>query len=120
MSTLTLFYSIICAVLAVPVMMFTLECLIGSLRFRKKASRRPNDRPRLTVLMPAHNEEEVIEATLTSLQAQVAENDGVLVVADNCSDSTADIVRRFNFDVTERFHDTDQVKGSCPYDHESF
>ena len=52
--------------------------------------------PRLTILIPAYNEEPRIEATLDHLSAYLAERDydGQIVVADDGStDRTADIVR---------------------------
>ncbi len=46
-------------------------------------------RPRLAVLMPAHNESLLISATLHSIKPQLADSDRLLVVADNCTDDTA-------------------------------
>lgn len=47
----------------------------------------------LTVLVPAHNEEAGIGATLASLRAQSHPPERVVVVADNCTDRTAEIAR---------------------------
>lgn len=49
---------------------------------------------RLTVLLPAHDERLTIEASLASLWAQTRQPDRVVVVADNCTDDTADIARQ--------------------------
>lgn len=46
-------------------------------------------RPRLAVLVPAHNEAAGIAATLATLRPQLAEGDELLVIADNCTDDTA-------------------------------
>ncbi len=54
---------------------------------------------RLTVLVPAHNEALRIGAALDSLWAQSRSPDRVLVVADNCTDDTADIARANGADV---------------------
>ena len=43
-------------------------------------------------LVPAHNEEEQISATLDSLLAQTIPLDKILVILDNCTDSTEQIV----------------------------
>jgi cellulose synthase/poly-beta-1,6-N-acetylglucosamine synthase-like glycosyltransferase len=52
----------------------------------------PPDVPlRLTVLVPAHNEEVTIGRTLESLCGQTRPPDRIVVVADNCDDDTADI-----------------------------
>lgn len=45
-------------------------------------------RPSVTVLIPAHNEEICIAATVESLLAQNRPPDRILVVADNCTDNT--------------------------------
>jgi cellulose synthase/poly-beta-1,6-N-acetylglucosamine synthase-like glycosyltransferase len=50
-------------------------------------------RLRLTVLVPAHDESVTIAATLRSLWNQTRPPDRVIVVADNCSDDTAEIAR---------------------------
>jgi cellulose synthase/poly-beta-1,6-N-acetylglucosamine synthase-like glycosyltransferase len=63
-----------------------------------------NTRPKVAVILPAHDEEKCIGHTLTSIKAQLGNNDQVLVVADNCSDSTARIAREGGALVVER-HD---------------
>ena len=45
-------------------------------------------RPRITVLVPAHNESEQILATLEGLRNQTLAPTRTIVVADNCSDDT--------------------------------
>jgi len=45
-------------------------------------------RPRIVVLIPAHNEERSILATLRSQTAQERRGDLIVVVADNCTDRT--------------------------------
>jgi poly-beta-1,6-N-acetyl-D-glucosamine synthase len=47
----------------------------------------------LVALLPAHNEEDNIAAALRSLRAQASPPDRIVVVADNCTDRTADIAR---------------------------
>jgi poly-beta-1,6-N-acetyl-D-glucosamine synthase len=54
---------------------------------------------RLTVLIPAHDESLTIAATLDSLRGQTRPPDNVIVVADNCTDDTADIARARGADV---------------------
>lgn len=43
---------------------------------------------RVTALIPAHNEEATVAATIRSLQAQTLPPSRILVVADNCTDHT--------------------------------
>ena len=62
-------------------------------------SEAPRGPLRLTVLIPAHNESVTIAATLESLWGQTRPPEQVIVVADNCTDDTADIARRHGADV---------------------
>lgn len=57
---------------------------------------------RLAVLVPAHNEATGISATLSSIRSQLKPTDRLLVVADNCTDATADIARCCGAEVIER------------------
>jgi cellulose synthase/poly-beta-1,6-N-acetylglucosamine synthase-like glycosyltransferase len=57
---------------------------------------------RFIVLVPAYNEELVIESTLAALMADKRDRDTVLVIADRCTDATAEIARRFGALVLER------------------
>lgn len=56
----------------------------------------------LAVLIPAHDEAAVLAQTLASLQLQLRPADRVIVVADNCTDETADIARSAGATVLER------------------
>jgi cellulose synthase/poly-beta-1,6-N-acetylglucosamine synthase-like glycosyltransferase len=51
----------------------------------------PGSRLRVTVLVPAHNEESQIEDGLGSLLGQTRPPDRIVVVCDNCTDRTAEI-----------------------------
>ena len=68
-------------------------------------------RPRLAVLVPAHNEAGGISTTLADVLSQLNEGDRLLVVADNCSDATADVARRCGAEAIERKHDSLRGKG---------
>jgi glycosyltransferase involved in cell wall biosynthesis len=57
---------------------------------------------RFLVLIPAYNEEAVLGATLAALNAALRARDRLVVVADRCTDATADIARAFGADVLER------------------
>lgn len=59
-------------------------------------------RPRLAVLIPAHNESAGIGATLGSLLPQLLPGDRLLVVADNCDDDTAAAAAASGAEVVER------------------
>jgi cellulose synthase/poly-beta-1,6-N-acetylglucosamine synthase-like glycosyltransferase len=59
-------------------------------------------RPGVTVLIPAHDEALVISETLRSILPQLAHGDRLLLVADNCSDGTAEIAASAGAEVLER------------------
>lgn len=65
------------------------------------------DRPGVAVLIPAHNEEDGIGETLAMLKPQLRDGDRMLVVADNCSDGTAEVARDRGAEVVER-HDSEK------------
>ena len=67
-------------------------------------------RPRFAVVVPAHNEQLGIAATLGSLKPELRPGDRLVVVADNCNDRTADIAREHGVEVVERAHPTDRGK----------
>jgi cellulose synthase/poly-beta-1,6-N-acetylglucosamine synthase-like glycosyltransferase len=71
----------------------------------------PSRRPRLAIVVPAHNESAGIVATLDAARAQLDPADRLLVVADNCSDDTAAQARGAGADVVERQDDQRRGKG---------
>ncbi|NIF25234.1 glycosyltransferase [Pantoea sp. Tr-811] len=94
----------------VPVLVLFTEVLLACLAARPLPVPR-GPRPRLAVLVPAHNEATVLGATLASIQEQLGEGDQLLVVADNCSDDTAALARAAGAQVTERQHAELRGKG---------
>jgi 1,2-diacylglycerol 3-beta-glucosyltransferase len=68
---------------------------------------------RFAVLIPAHNEEHILPATLTSLMDvdYPADRLDVYVIADNCTDDTAGIARSYDVQVLERSDTTWIGKG---------
>src|SRR6266536_400973 len=77
---------------------------------RRRAARspstvpRPEDRLTFAVLVPAHDEEATIAATIASLRrlAYPPERWSLAVIADNCADATATIARAAGATVLER------------------
>lgn len=55
----------------------------------------------VTVIIPAHNEESTIEQTVRSCQNQTYPVEQIIVVADNCTDSTVERARRVGAMVIE-------------------
>jgi len=96
---------ILTIIISVPVIVFTVEVLLSFLPQRKIILPNTVNRPTIVVLVPAHNESATIESTLININKQLKEDDRVLVVADNCTDDTADIAQENGAVVIER---TDQ------------
>ncbi len=89
----------------------------GDLQPVSETARQLEDLPvgtllRCTVLIPAHDEEAVIGATLDSLNAQRRRPDRVLVVADNCTDGTTALVRARGVEVVETVGNTEKKAGA--------
>lgn len=66
----------------------------------------------VTVLIPAHNEEVSLPSTIASLRAQSHSPDRIIVVADNCTDSTVDIARYAGVEVYESVDNTKKKAGA--------
>jgi cellulose synthase/poly-beta-1,6-N-acetylglucosamine synthase-like glycosyltransferase len=66
----------------------------------------------VTVLIPAHNEAASIGATLDSLRAQDPAPDRVVVVADNCTDTTEAIARTHGAEVFVTVGNTGKKAGA--------
>ncbi len=63
------------------------------------------------ILIPAHNEADVITCTLESLIPQLRTQDELVVIADNCTDDTAAIVKQFPVTIIERSDSERKGKG---------
>lgn len=93
-------------VLFVPAAVVLAETLASLLPERPRPAT-AGPRPRLAVLVPAHDEALMIAGTLRGLQEELAPGDRLMVVADNCSDATADIAASLGAEVTIR-HDPER------------
>lgn len=56
---------------------------------------------RITILVPAHNEEFSLPVTLAALKQQTRAPDRVIVVADNCTDRTVQIAEEMGYEAIE-------------------
>jgi len=90
------------AALFVPSAVFCIETLSALLPARHEHETEPEQPFRLAVLIPAHDEEGGIEATVRALRSELAPGDRILVVADNCSDRTAAVAAAAGAEVVER------------------
>ncbi|MCX2888154.1 MULTISPECIES: glycosyltransferase family 2 protein [Pseudomonas] len=89
-------------IVLVPVLVFSLQVLMACLPARAPLPG-SGARPRVAVLVPAHDEASIIQATLATITPQLLEGDRLLVVADNCSDNTAQLARESGAEVVERY-----------------
>lgn len=79
-----------------------LLALLGAAAFGRRRSPAAAPGFRLAVLMPAHDEAATIATALTALRAAVTPETTVRVIADNCTDETAALVRAAGFEPWER------------------
>lgn len=66
----------------------------------------------ITVLIPAHNEEDRVGATIDSLRRQDVQPDRVVVVSDNSSDGTVRMAREHGVEVFETVGNTHKKAGA--------
>jgi cellulose synthase/poly-beta-1,6-N-acetylglucosamine synthase-like glycosyltransferase len=77
--------------LSFPVAILCCEVAAALLKPRRRSAQPASSRirPRLAVIVPAHDEERHLAATLRSIRCQLRIGDRLVVVADNCTDRTA-------------------------------
>jgi cellulose synthase/poly-beta-1,6-N-acetylglucosamine synthase-like glycosyltransferase len=66
----------------------------------------------IVVLVPAHNEEEAIEETLESLFRQTRPVDRIIVVCDNCTDRTEEIIEPLDCETFRSKNNTQKKAGA--------
>jgi cellulose synthase/poly-beta-1,6-N-acetylglucosamine synthase-like glycosyltransferase len=92
------------------VLFFALE-IAASFLHRAPAPPPAGPRGALVVVIPAHDEEQGVAATVNAAAAGLGPQDRVLVVADNCSDGTAAAARAAGAEVVERVDAERRGKG---------
>jgi cellulose synthase/poly-beta-1,6-N-acetylglucosamine synthase-like glycosyltransferase len=98
------------ALACLPTLLFMLEVLCALLPPPRRSVPQ-GAAPRLAVLIPAHNESSGVRVALDSVLPQLRPGDRVLLVADNCSDQTAQVARDAGAEVIERFDSSRRGKG---------
>jgi cellulose synthase/poly-beta-1,6-N-acetylglucosamine synthase-like glycosyltransferase len=104
MSIAEAFLWLLAAIVLLPMAVLIGECLAALLPRRRQAAAANTVRPACAVLIPAHDEESGIGATLRALQPQLQAADRLIVIADNCTDQTAATARALGAIAVER-HD---------------
>ena len=92
-------------ILLLPTTVLFLECVAAFFSNRQSVKNKAvtgDRRPTVTVLIAAHNEEAVIGGTIATILPQLSDRDKLIVVADNCSDRTALVAKKFDATVIER------------------
>lgn len=105
--------AVLSGLVLIPVFVLALEIMLSLVPQKRglKESEILVARPRIAVLIPAHNEEAVISGTLARVQTQLKKTDILLVVADNCEDKTADIASKSGAIVLVRSDPVKRGKG---------
>src|SRR5262249_10163254 len=102
---------ILALVLLVPALVLCLECVLAMFSSRPQTRDPGAARPSIAVLIPAHDEELTIATAIGSVRPELAPEDRLVVIADNCSDRTADIAREHGAIVIERVEPERKSKG---------
>ena len=98
--------------LAIPAAVIFSEVVAAILPWRAQAYSLKRDREQqVAVIIPAHDEGTNLLPTIEDIKGQVRSHDRILVVADNCSDNTADIAGGAGVEVTRRNDATKIGKG---------
>jgi cellulose synthase/poly-beta-1,6-N-acetylglucosamine synthase-like glycosyltransferase len=98
--------------LVAPTLIFVVEVAAGCLLPMRdvETTAVPRD-DRIAVLIPAHNESGGIKSTIESVKRQLRPADRLLIVADNCTDETANLAIAAGAEVTIREDHTRIGKG---------
>jgi cellulose synthase/poly-beta-1,6-N-acetylglucosamine synthase-like glycosyltransferase len=112
-------YWVIAAVLVVinlavlPYFLFLLATALAAILARRPESMPEDPSSKFLIVIPAHNEQSGVAATVSSCLASNYPSlfFGVLVIADNCEDQTAAVARTAGARVVERFDANKKSKG---------
>ena len=97
--------------LALPIGLLAVEVAIACVVRRQNCRPLVKQPPQTAILIPAHNEEQVIAVMLSGLRDTLRGDERIVVVADNCTDRTASIARSLGAEVLERQNDQLRGKG---------
>ncbi len=108
LSYLTSFVAII---VLIHCLILFVECLSAVTNKNSKLKEIDKHPEKIFVLIPAHNEAEGIETTLSSIIPQLPNPNSIIVIADNCNDNTSEIAKSKGVTVLERFDQEQRGKG---------
>ena len=110
MTLLAIVVAAAASLLLMPAAIFFVEC-VASLFLRAGTGVTRPEGVSVGALIPAHDEKDGIGPTVVGLRAQLTPADRVIVVADNCTDGTADRAREAGAEVIERLDPQRRGKG---------
>lgn len=99
------------SIILIICLFFVVECVAAVLPKVFPSYKGKWQHTKVTVLIPAHNEEIAIASTLKKILPVLKQQDSLLVVADNCTDKTAEIARNMGATVIERHDEINKGKG---------
>jgi len=102
--------SVFAALFLVPIAVFTIE-VVAAVCGRRIVFATSGTRTPVAILIPAHNEEGGISATLRSIAPQLGKQDRLIVVADNCTDGTRNVAEAEGAEVVSRTSLEKRCKG---------
>ncbi len=111
MNIVIVILTVVSSLLAIPLIVIGLEGLLSLVPGRKMHQFTNGNRERCIVLVPAHNEEITIVSTIKNLRSELLPSDQIIVIADNCSDNTSELVRQSGETVLERYDPERRGKG---------
>jgi cellulose synthase/poly-beta-1,6-N-acetylglucosamine synthase-like glycosyltransferase len=100
---------VLAALVAIPFLTLAVEAFASLVGAKPQAAAAA--RPSCAILIPAHDEEGGIAATVRNVLDQCSSGDRVLVIADNCTDGTAEVARAAGAEVAERTDPERRGKG---------
>ncbi|CCE01580.1 glycosyltransferase family 2 protein [Bradyrhizobium sp. STM 3809] len=110
MSWIFIPFEVLAIALALSVLVLFVEILAGCLHEKWHVPVR-GERPRVVVLIPAHNEGLGITPTINDIRPQLRPGDRLLVIADNCNDDTAEVALANGAEVIRRNDTRNRGKG---------
>lgn len=114
MSIFFIIFLMIASVVILPIVLLAIQIISAAIALkstRKTTTEAQVPRPTVAIIVPAHNEALGIANTIRSIQPQLSADDRLIIVADNCTDNTAQLAREHGVIVLERFNDVDRGKG---------
>ncbi|MDH3844467.1 MAG: glycosyltransferase family 2 protein, partial [Myxococcales bacterium] len=102
--------AIAAVVLLIPSLTVFVECVASVFVTSGRCIARPSG-VSAAVLIPAHDEENIVGVTVESVRQQLIASDRILVVADNCQDGTARVASGAGAEAVERRDPDKRGKG---------